>query len=331
MGRLQAAVAVCVLACTSRVARAQPAPIALRYRAHAACPGADAFVRGVAARTQRARLVGGAELGRSFDVTILDDRGRNVGRIEMRDPDGARSVREVDGPDCAEVVSAHALIGALAIDPQALSQPAPAPVARAEPPAPPAPRQVPPPADASNMGIGLGAGAVAVSAVAPWILPGMSGFVELSGKAPFSFAARLSAAYAPASTRQSTAVPGTESQFWWWALRAEACPWPARLGPGSHASACATFDAGRLGAKGLPKGGPVQLGAEDACAWYAPGALLRFDQALGRGLFVEAEGDVFFPLVKQQFVFSVDARPAEEHRVPAVGGAARAGIGYHFP
>jgi hypothetical protein len=319
-----------VVSCATLADAAEPEPIALRYRVHAACPAAAAFVREVAARTQRARIALDAEFARTFDVTISESSGRSIGRIDIRDPDGARSVREVDGPDCAEVVSALALIGALAVDPAALAQPTPAPVAPAVPPEPPAAGPVAPPTHASKWALGMGADAVATGAVAPWIVPAASGFLELSGESPFAVVMRLSVAYAPAWTRQADSVRSTDSQFWWWALRAEGCPLRVGIGSGSHVNACATFDAGRLGAKGTPNGGSVQVGGADACAWYAPGALVRVDQTLGRGLFLEAEADAFFPLVRQKFVFSVDGRPAEEHRVPAVGGAARAGIGYHF-
>jgi len=316
-------------------AAAEPETIGLVYRAHRGCPEADAFVAEVAARTSRARLAIDAELPRRFEVGIGEAEGRSIGRIEMRDPDGSRSRREVDARSCGEVVSALALIGALAIDPQALAQPAPGPApsqaatggatARAAQPPPAEPAT-----ESPRWGFGMGMHAMALGGLSPWVLPAGSAFVQASQGPPFPLVFRVSLAYAPGSTRPSS-IPSTDARFWWWAVRGEACPLQIGLGAASQAFACATFDAGQLGAQGVPRGGSIQRASSDAPTWYAPGLAGRIDYALGRGVFVEAQGDLVFPLARQRFVFELDGAEHLVHRAAGACGAAEVGIGYHLP
>ena len=111
-------------------AEASPEPIAWTYSAPPDCPPAETFEREFRARTTRAELVAGAaDASRSFSVALSSEPGRAVGRIEIEGPGGAVATREVAGQTCAGVVSALALVAALAIDPLAAESPAASPQA----------------------------------------------------------------------------------------------------------------------------------------------------------------------------------------------------------
>lgn len=114
-------------------------PIRIVYDAEPGCPSSSDLEAEVRARTSRARLAGPDERARGFAIRIVQARDGFRGRLDVREPDGALSTREVSGESCAEVASALALVVALAVDPQATlvlrARPA---VASASPAAPPA-------------------------------------------------------------------------------------------------------------------------------------------------------------------------------------------------
>src|SRR3954452_323773 len=123
-------------------AEAEEELIHLEYTAIDACPGRSAFVEEVQARTARARFVDSSSGVRIFVVAVEPEGEGAKGRLTSRRGDVVGAPRQVTGKTCADVVSALALIAALAIDPQASTSPRPAPV-----PAPPldvAPAPLPP-------------------------------------------------------------------------------------------------------------------------------------------------------------------------------------------
>jgi hypothetical protein len=106
-------------------ASAQVEPIRLTYRAYASCPTEGRFVREVTARTERARVATPGEAARAFLVTVTPETGTIRGLLSITSLGGSVSRREVTGDTCSEVVSALALITALAIDPSAATAPNP--------------------------------------------------------------------------------------------------------------------------------------------------------------------------------------------------------------
>ena len=130
-------------------------PIRVRFEAPEGCPDEAAFLDQVRARTAKARVAAAGEKARTFSVRLTQE-GRSIrGRLAIEESADPTGLREVTGERCAEVVSALALITALAVDPQALTA-APARLP-APPPAPPAP---PPGSDVAAPG-GPSASAVA--------------------------------------------------------------------------------------------------------------------------------------------------------------------------
>jgi hypothetical protein len=159
--RRGALVASAVLAWAALVALAsadEPVePIRVRYEAPAECPDEGAFVGEVRARTSRARLAAAGERARSFEVAVARRGGRFQGRLDVREPSGAASRREVSGASCAEVVSALALVTALAVDPRASTSARAAPALSATPDAAPLSEPAAPSsADASASGAPAG-------------------------------------------------------------------------------------------------------------------------------------------------------------------------------
>jgi hypothetical protein len=109
-------------------------PIRVRFEAPSDCPGEAAFLDQVRARTAKARVAAASEKARTFAVRLAHE-GRSIhGRLAIEESASQTEIREITGERCAEVVSALALITALAVDPQAST----APPARL-PTAPPAP------------------------------------------------------------------------------------------------------------------------------------------------------------------------------------------------
>lgn len=150
-GRGIAANALLVLGATlvAAPASAEPEPIRVAYSAPRRCPDQAAFLRALRQRTANFQLARPAEPARVFVATLALDGGSVTGRLEIRGPGAERSLREVPGKTCDEVMEALALMTALAVDPGALAASPPAagtpaptsstPAARpARPAAPPA-------------------------------------------------------------------------------------------------------------------------------------------------------------------------------------------------
>src|SRR5882672_7665894 len=100
--------------------------LVLEYAAPPACPGADRFLDEIAARTSRARPAQPGERATTLTVVIKEVAGGDKGTLQLQSADGATSARQVSAADCEQVVSALALMTALAIDPNAVTDPVPA-------------------------------------------------------------------------------------------------------------------------------------------------------------------------------------------------------------
>jgi hypothetical protein len=87
------------------------------------CPDEGRFFQAVTARTDLVRRAAEGEPARAFVVSITRDASGIRGALSITGLDGSVSKREVTGESCNEVVSALALITALAIDPLASTAP----------------------------------------------------------------------------------------------------------------------------------------------------------------------------------------------------------------
>ena len=115
-----------VLLLLHRGARADEEQVHLSYQAGAGCRDAAAFVAEVAARTPKARWVERSEGMRVFEIALRVEPSpptiaarRATGDLTIHDPKGGVFHRELRGASCDEVLSAMALVTALAIDPHA--------------------------------------------------------------------------------------------------------------------------------------------------------------------------------------------------------------------
>ena len=97
-------------------------PIRIAYHAPARCPNEPQFLGEVFARTGLARSAAEGEPAREFTVDIADRAGGSLsGSLEIHSADGPVSRREMTANRCDELVSALALMVALAVDPEGAS------------------------------------------------------------------------------------------------------------------------------------------------------------------------------------------------------------------
>lgn len=90
--------------------------IRVEYEGPTACPDRHAFEEQIRARS--ARIVWGADGATLVRVHLVGGPGKTSGEVTIVDPSGQRSHRRVEGA-CTDVVSALALISAVALDPLA--------------------------------------------------------------------------------------------------------------------------------------------------------------------------------------------------------------------
>ena len=271
----------------------------------------------------------------------------SVGRLEIVSPAGAVSVRELRGDACPDVADAIALVMALGIDPNAmtavtavtavtapgarpgeprLASVAPAPPAAPTPDLPPRPR--PAPSSASyrlrpSAGIGIGAS----SGLAPRVLavPALflgADFVPAPRRDGVALSLGLRLSAVTASSRSAGLLSETAT-LGFTAGRLDACPLRAVLGP-LEASACARAEAGVLRASGAGVLSP----RTPSYPWFSLGAALRLGARVVGPLFVEIEGAVTFPLVREHFFF--DDPQTTVFDVPPVAAVAGGALGVRF-
>jgi hypothetical protein len=320
-------------------AETRPEPIDWTYRAPPDCPPAATFEREFRARTTRAELVAGAaDASRSFLVTLSSEPGRAVGRIEIDGPGGVVATREVAGQTCGGVVSALALVAALAVDPLAAESPAAeSPAAASQPSvraAQVAPR--PSPGAAPDEGEHVGRSSLSRAVVAagldggvvmglfPQPAPSVSIFGEarLERGSPLSPSLRLSSSGAVSST---AAAPPGSARFRWLAAALDGCPFDFRLLRVLHATPCAFMEVGVLQGSGAR----VSMPEDESRRWVALGGSGRLNLFIG-SFFIEAQGRLDAPLARDTFVLTVPERVVV-HTVPAVLGSFGLGVGMRWP
>ena len=118
---LAVAAASFALTFASSVWAAEPAVLVrLDYAAPKSCPDAAAFTVQMKARAPHVVVVSDANT-REVKVRIVPHAKHFSGRISIADTDG-ESLRSVESEDCAEVVTALAVIGAFTLDPLGVAQ-----------------------------------------------------------------------------------------------------------------------------------------------------------------------------------------------------------------
>lgn len=337
-GWLAAQLALGALCFSASAAAAPPGqPFRLEYWARGQCPDAIEFARQIQTRAPLLRPAQGDEPALGFYAELDARGGSATGRLTARSPDGREVKREVRGATCDDVVTALALIAALAADPD---QPVEAPrthVTRATRRGPtrnldsPASDEPPPeelsepivPELVPRWTFGIGGGVEFDSSIAP--SPGSGLAVAFEAEGPGGSALRplfsLSANRASAATTQTE---GGNAAFTWLAFRLTGCPfrWPEQTP--LFVRPCGFFDAGDLE-------GNVSLGAlssDENHAWFALGAFARIEALVGEVVSFELDGGVTAPLLHDEFRAGYGAPSA--FRVPSAGILGRIGLSYRF-
>ena len=322
-----------LLAFASRSGRAEETKVRIEYRAPPGCPDGAAFLAQVKQRTRRARFADPDELALTLRVSVDVEPHRSVARVEFTDTDSRRVVREVGGETCDEVVKGIALVTALAVDARAAaasaSAPAhPAPVQAASPAAtPPPPLAEPPrawPVRSAGLGWEAGIGFHGTSGAAPELLFGLGAFVGFHPR-PVSWSVRAGMIHAESPTVRHD---GAEANFRLTVGRAELCPVRFVLSAALAFVPCAAFDAGVL----VGSGERTEIVPEPASAtefWMGASLLSRLELCLEDFLLVEAQPELGFPLVREEFVFELDP-DRTVHEIPPVRYGFALAVGFRF-
>ena len=99
-------------------------PIRLAYRSEGLCPSGEQFFSEVRARTDKIRSATSGELARTLKIEVEEGPSESRGSLSISGEDGTTSsTRTVRAKTCRDVVTALALVAALAIDPEARTAP----------------------------------------------------------------------------------------------------------------------------------------------------------------------------------------------------------------
>jgi hypothetical protein len=256
--------------------------------------------------------------------------GGNKGTLTLDAPGSVPTNRQVSAADCEQVVSALALMTALAIDPNAST--AAVPDARPTTPESP-PGAVPPPAPSSEPArpvslstsrwrVEAGVTLEAMGGAAPEPLVFVRPLVEIGARIATrpGPAFRLSGGLGRRVVREADGG----AEFTLLGARLEGCPLRVPMARTLLVSSCLAIDAGRLEVVGVG----VTPAERVVRPWIAPGVTGRLQWAIVDVLVAEISGALLFPLVQDRFFVNADTTL---HRTPAVTGAAAVGLGVRFP
>jgi len=317
--------ATVLVALLARGAQASEAPVAFEYRAPTECPSEQELVRQVQARTRRARLALPGEAATRFAIQIAGDSTAMRGTLVVHPRSGgAESVREVSASDCAEVVSALALVVALVIDPNASTDPLPPeqPAQQRPQPLPEAPS--PHALETPSLRWGLEASVGLTGGIAPDPAPLVGVAASVSREQGEVWAPLLSFGVTAAQSFEVDAAGGT-ALFGRLAARVSFCPIRVPAVGRIALRPCAFVEAGALRGEGFD----TPDAASATVFWLAGGAALRFEVSVGELVVLGAEGGATLPAFHDRFFF--DPGRAWEYRVPTVGGwaALLGGVRFH--
>jgi hypothetical protein len=338
------------LAFVAHVALAEEESIHLDFQVPAGCPGRDEFIAHVRARTERVRFVDG-DATRVSDLHIQArfEGDRAIGRLRIGESQDAE--RLVSGKSCPDVMSALALIAAVAIDPTSVldsagpSETAAAPAselaspasgfASTSPPAPPESPEPPPPRASLSWFGGTGASGEVSRGFAPRAitLAGASLFAEAGlalGEA-WRPAVRLAAVWSASPTVLPDQMPDSgAATFMLFAGRLSLCPLEFAPHASFRVRPCADFELGQLTGKGQPvDNGSVTTLRSGSMIRVAVGQTLQARVRLASRFWLEMAANVREPLVRQNFVFHEPEVTVAS--VPPVELAGALGLGAYFP
>jgi hypothetical protein len=323
----RALVGVCTLGAASAAADPASREYRLVFEAPPTCPDASAFEAEISARTLSA--VRKPDAARTIVVSITISGAESTGSLQMREPDGTRAERRVQGGSCRETVSALALVAALALDPNAALWPQPTPAPARSPPAETAPPQAPPAVEpprsverwSTPITYGSGIQLASTAGVGPGMVIGGAAFFEAGPER--AWVLRISLVDYPTT---SFAVESGAARFALWTGRLEPCR-PTAISPVVELSPCVGLEVGRHTAE-AEVGPLVVRPIRHSVVWGAAVGVLRAAFDIG-AIRVEAQGDLTVPLVREKFVIAVpDEVPV--YRAPAIAAGARLGVGMHF-
>jgi hypothetical protein len=310
---LSIAAAVVVLA---GAARGDSEPISIDYDAGPGCPGRDEFVARVLARTSRPQIVPSGEgAARGFVVRARAEDDGATGSVAALG-DSAGNARELRSDDCDEIVSALALIVALAVDPSASTAatprqpppaPAPEPLPSAQPPEPPAPPPPQPRAERAPRRSGWFAQLYANTTV----LIAESTVPILGAKAGVAWQGERFGAFAPAAAlcvgagESPTVHPagGGAARFSLLSAAIDLSPVAFDLTRSVTLRPALGLEAGRLAASPEPEGAIAQVRPTAKRPWLALYEALRLQIDCGRGWLADVEAGAAQPLQSDTFEF----------------------------
>jgi hypothetical protein len=296
-------------------AQTTPEAIRLEYSAFAEeCPDAGAFFDRMRARTA-VTPANADESARTFRVLVAPRGAAIEATLEVIAIDGTSSARSLAGPSCDEVVSAAALVAALAIEEHAGSRAIPAPDANARsterieaPPRVPIERPAP---EAVVRFRAAAAFKVALGRT-PDVLFGVSVAIALRRESPGALVAgpafRLSFAIAPSASVSNGAET---ARFGWWTASLDGCPISLVLAPGLFVEPCAVLEAGALAASG----DRVANAVSETRPWFSAGASARATWRVASGFGLELGTGFEVPFVRDRFYFGAGTTIL---RVPAI-------------
>ena len=343
--------------CVTHAALAEPAieasshtpqRVALHYAEPVGCPGQARFVEAVNARVRRPIEWSQTATVIQMVVTIERGAGHVRGTLEVTRNAAEPTRREFAAATCEEVGSALALVAALALDPNARTEPllppapnasrqdfpsppvpvepepapvasTPAPPATPTLPAPPPPR---PHAPSRYLAwLGPSVGVAAGYAPEPLMSLGLAlGARRLaSGLSP---GLQLTALWAKTGTTGPSAADGS---FAWALGRLEVCPLQLQLDARLVLEPCAAAEAGRLSARGAETQVAEPVTVERW--WFAAGATVSLHVTL-RYLFFRFAVLGLAPATRDDFVFRAPDRSVHQAS-PFVYGASL-GLGFQF-
>ena len=340
-------------------------PIRIAYSAPASCPDVDVLVAHVLARTARARVAAPSEAARELAVQVDERKGGFGGRLLVpATSEGSATARELTDPSCDELIEALGFFIALSIDPHASASPstplpaaslaAPAPEPRressAEPsrtsPGPALPSRSPTaaaspsaPAEPRRAGVrsgswidragpwhfGVGAGAALVGGVAPNVLLGSRGFVDVSWQRSRDsvFAPLLSlGAVSTATGIETTALGGIALRLQ--ALTGTVCPVELPIAAIAVLRPCSLLEAGRVRGEGLE----IQNARRTEGDWVALGLSGRLSVRVWSALFLELELGGAAPVVWPRFRYNNTGATAFD--TAALGGRTSLTLALHL-
>lgn len=303
----------------SSTAHAQPKRnYSLRFEAPRACPNSEQLVRQIQQRSQVAHRVRGPARFR-LDVRVNRTGDETRGTLVIAEGD-ARTRRVVQDESCARVISAVALMAAVAMDPNAETGPlAPLPRAtRAKPPRRSPSRARPKRARVRRWRGEAGFMAGATGGVAPSVAPFYGPWLGWEPSATGSWRPELR--LAALVGRATAATNAGHASFTWTAARAALCIPHLALGEQLDAAPCLLADAGRVHGAGYATDHPQTQNA----TWLALGLQAMVSWTLDDTLIVSAQAGAVSPLIRDRFLF-LPSTPV--HRLPGLAGFGSLSLG----